>query len=78
MLKGCGGNMAASIDKCDVPPANPPMPLFKFERKENYSNKGYDVARNGMEFIIVVDEPENAPITVVRNWWVELERRKSH
>jgi serine/threonine protein kinase len=74
-----GDLMAVDIKLGDVVSAGTPHKLFRFDGRDGYAvaRDGYDVARNGQRFLIVSrgDAPLNSPITVVLNWWVELEKR---
>jgi Tol biopolymer transport system component len=56
-----------------------PHKLFRFDSRDGYEvgRNGYDVTRDGQRFLIVSPVKEfNSPITVVLNWWVELEKRR--
>jgi hypothetical protein len=79
--------MAAAISPGAAPTVAPPQKLFDLGSVTNrdiYSDRnGYDVTLDGQQFL-VVSEPDNVasspgldnfPITVVRNWWVELEKK---
>lgn len=74
-----GDLMAVDIKLGTPVSVGTPHKLFRIEGVRNgfeVAANGYDVARDGQRFLIVSRVEEvNAPITVVLNWWVELERR---
>jgi eukaryotic-like serine/threonine-protein kinase len=73
-----GDLMAMDIKLGDAVSAGTPHKLFRFDSRDGseVALNGYDVARDGKRFLIVSESEEvNVPITVVLNWWVELEKR---
>jgi len=74
-----GDLMAADIKLGDPVSVGIPHKLFRFDSWDGYqvARNGYDVAKDGQRFLIVSPVEEvNSPITVVLNWWVELEKRQ--
>jgi hypothetical protein len=70
--------MAADIKLGDVVKVDVPHKLFHFDSisSQRVVTDGYDVTKDGQRFLIVSPVEEfNSPITVVLNWWVELEKR---
>jgi hypothetical protein len=53
-----------------------PQRLFALQGYGNPQDAQYDVNADGMRFLFreQLAEMQNAPITVVRNWWVGLGR----
>jgi Tol biopolymer transport system component len=73
-----GDLMAVDIKLGNAVSTGTPHKLFRFDGMDGYevNRNGYDVAKNGQRFLIVSPVGElNSPITVVLNWWVELEKR---
>ncbi len=73
-----GDLMAVDIKLGNAVSVGIPHKLFRFDSRDGYevARNGYDVARDGKRFLIVSPVEEfNSPITVVLNWWVELEKR---
>src|SRR5262249_8668246 len=74
-----GDLMAVDIKLGNPVSVGTPHTLFRLaSSRDGYdaARYGYDVARNGQQFLISSSlEGGNAPITVVLNWWVELEKR---
>jgi Tol biopolymer transport system component/tRNA A-37 threonylcarbamoyl transferase component Bud32 len=71
-----GDLMAAEIKLDDALSVGTPQKLFPLDGREAYGRSGYDVTRDGQRFLIPYkSEVDNVPITIVRNWWVELEKR---
>jgi hypothetical protein len=72
-----GDLMAVDIRLGDAVSAGTPHKLFHFNSRDGYEvvANGYDVAKDGQRFLIVSESEENLPITVVLNWWVELEKQ---
>jgi eukaryotic-like serine/threonine-protein kinase len=74
-----GDLMAVDIKLGGAISVGTPHKLFRFDSRDGYEvarNGGYDVARDGQRFLFVSPVEEfNSPITVVLNWWVELEKR---
>ena len=71
--------MAVDIKLGDSVSVGTPHKLFRFDSRDGYqvTSNGYDVASNGQMFLIVSRVADfNSPITVVLNWWVELEKRR--
>ena len=79
--------MVAAISLGAAPTVAPPQEVFDLGSLTNrdiyFSRNGYDVTLDGQQFL-VVSEPDNVasspgldnfPITVVWNWWVELEKK---
>ena len=71
------GDLMAADMKLGKPVADPAR-LFSLGR-DGYTRQGYVVARDGQRFLVaspqVASPPGvDAPITVVLNWWVMLER----
>ena len=54
------------------------VPHRLFQLKSEYPNDlaNYDVRPDGKQFLILMSQrgTQDAPITVVLNWWVELRR----
>jgi eukaryotic-like serine/threonine-protein kinase len=75
-----GDLMAVDIKPGDALSAGTPHKLFRFDSRDGsrVTLTGYDVARDGKRFLVVSDEEVNAPITVVWNWWVDLEKRHQY
>ena len=70
--------MAVNIQLGDELSIGRPQKLFPLGSRDGIqaAEKGYDVSRDGHRFLIPVKTEEfDAPINVVRNWWVELERK---
>jgi len=72
-----GDLMAVDIKLGDRVSVGTPHKLFRFEARDGYevARTGYDVARDGQRFLILSKSEERNPITVVLNWWVELEKQ---
>jgi Tol biopolymer transport system component len=73
-----GALMAADMKLGDAVSAGTPHKLFSFNSGDGYdvARDGYDVASDGQRILIVSRVEEiSSPITVVLNWWVELEKR---
>jgi serine/threonine protein kinase len=73
-----GALMAADMKLGAAVSAGAPHKLFSFNSGDGYDvgRNGYDVASDGQRFLIVSRAKEvSSPITVVLNWWVELEKR---
>jgi dipeptidyl aminopeptidase/acylaminoacyl peptidase len=73
-----GDLMAADIKLGDPVLVGKPHKLFHFDSRSSQEvvTNGYDVTRDGQQFLIVSPLEElNSPITVVLNWWVEVEKR---
>jgi Tol biopolymer transport system component len=73
-----GNLMSVDIKLGDTVSVGIPHKLFHFDSRNGteVAANGYDVAKNGQRFLIVsASEETNSPITVVVNWWVELEQR---
>jgi dipeptidyl aminopeptidase/acylaminoacyl peptidase len=67
--------MAVDVTIGDSFSAGVPRELFRTPRVS--PTMGYDVTAEGDRFLIPqVPGQEDVPITVVRNWWVELERTR--
>ena len=66
------GDLMAAGMKLGKPVADPTR-LFSLG-PDGYTRQGYSVARDGQRFLIASPQEVNAPITVVLNWWVMLER----
>jgi hypothetical protein len=51
-----------------------PHRLFQFKSEVPRDLAGYDVRGDGQQFLILMTRrgTQNAPITVVLNWWAEL------
>lgn len=69
-----GAMMAVDATTGDTFSAAAPRELF---RTPSVSPElRYDVSPDGQRFLLAASSTdEDAPITVVMNWWVELERR---
>src|SRR5262249_17662853 len=72
-----GDLMAADIKLGAAISVGTPHKLFRFNNRDSYDLGGsYDVTKDGQRFLSVSHVEElNSPITVVLNWWVELEKR---
>jgi Tol biopolymer transport system component len=68
------GELMAAGMELGKPVAAGPTRLFSLGYGRNGYPPGYDVARDGQRFLIAPPGEGNAPITVVLNWWMMLER----
>jgi hypothetical protein len=69
------GDLMAAGMELGKPVAAGPTRLFSLGRDGLIAfRNGYDVAKDGQRFLIATPGQNNAPITVVLNWWVMLER----
>jgi len=63
-----------AVDMLD--PLNAPEPhrLFRLESNDPLDLPNYDVHPDGQRFLILLTQrgTQDAPITVVLNWWAEL------
>ena len=72
--------MAVGVKRGHVLSVGTPQKLFPFEplkfRNPYGARVGYDVTRDGRKFLIGTEPKDlDLPITVVRNWWVEMKNR---
>jgi len=77
-VNGDADLMAVDIKLGNAVSVGTPHKLFRFDSRDGYevARNGYDVTSDGQRFLIVSPVKEfNSPITVVLNWWAELERR---
>jgi len=72
-----GDVMAVNIKLGDTVSVGIPHKLFHLDNNwQDAIGRGYDVAKDGQRFLMVTKSEEaNSPITVVVNWWVDLEKR---
>jgi Tol biopolymer transport system component len=73
-----GDLMAVDIKLGRAISVGTPHKLFRFNNRDAYDVGGiYDVDKDGKRFLSAShgEEEQNAPITVVLNWWVEWEKR---
>ena len=69
-----GSMMAVDLRIAGPLTAGVPKPLFSTASTgRNVGNAGYAVSGDGQRFLVPRPDTTNAPITVVLNWWVELE-----
>ena len=69
-----GSMMAVDVRSAGPLTAGVPKPLFSTASTgRNLGNSGYAVSGDGQRFLIPRPDTTNAPITVVLNWWAELE-----
>jgi Tol biopolymer transport system component len=70
------GDLMAADMKLGKPVAAP-IRLFSLG-PDGYTRQGYVVAKDGQRFLVAsfqeINAPNNAPITVILNWWVMRER----
>ena len=69
--------MAVDVETKDTFSAGVPRELFKTSGR-NMTNDIYDVSADGKRFLLPARQTgaDDRPITVVLNWWVELESRR--
>jgi len=72
-----GDLMAVDVKLGNAISVGTPHKLFRFDSSDGYEvvRNGYDVTRDGQQFLVASPGNVNAPITVVVNWWLMLEKR---